>query len=130
VHRTVYDVIQRCNRVFPDQPALGTRDTLHIHEEETEVKKTIKGKESTEKKKVCSFPPYEVGVVPLRRNAAEQWKYFELSDYKYMSYKELAEVVQHVASGLAAAGISKGDYLNLYSQTSANWQILANGISF
>jgi hypothetical protein len=54
-NRTIYDVIQRCARLFPDQKALGSRDTLHIYEEETEVKKTVKGKETTEKKKVCAL---------------------------------------------------------------------------
>jgi long-chain acyl-CoA synthetase len=50
--RTVYDVIQRGARLFPNQRAIGFRDTLRIHEEETEVKRTVKGKETTEKKQV------------------------------------------------------------------------------
>jgi hypothetical protein len=68
-----------------------------VHEEEKEIKKKDKdGKDITEKKK---------------------WKYFELSDYHYISYVGLKEAVEEVARGLVDIGVGKDDVFNIYAAT-------------
>ncbi|KAH9476805.1 Long-chain-fatty-acid--CoA ligase 2 [Psilocybe cubensis] len=104
---TVYDVITYASEKHGNRKALGWRDVVKIVEEEKEVKKVIDGKEVTQKK---------------------IWKYFELTDYKYISFIELEEAVSEVARALVHLGITGGDVFNVYAQTSPNWQIMAHAI--
>ena len=93
---TVYDVIQSAARSYGTKNALGWREVLDIHEEEKDVKKFVDGKEIIEKKK---------------------WKYFELSQYKYLSFVQVKETVDEIAQGLVQLGIAKGEVFNVYAQT-------------
>ncbi|KAK2465148.1 hypothetical protein APHAL10511_002840 [Amanita phalloides] len=102
---TLYDVLAYAARTHGTRNALGWRDIMNIHEEEKEVKKVVDGKEITEKKK---------------------WKYFELSDYKYMNYVELKEAVYSIARALVDVGITVDDVFNIYAQTSVSWQLIAH----
>ncbi|TRM63081.1 hypothetical protein BD626DRAFT_495427 [Schizophyllum amplum] len=105
---TVYDVLTTAVAAHGDRDALGYRDVLKIHEEEKEVTKVIGGKETKEIKK---------------------WKYFELSEYKFLSYKQVFSAVSEVARGLVDLGIGKDDIFNVYSQTCVNWQLMAHACS-
>ncbi|KAG7087876.1 hypothetical protein E1B28_013814 [Marasmius oreades] len=102
---TVFDIIPYAARTHGTRKAMGWREIVEVHEEEKEVKKTVDGKEVVEKKK---------------------WKYFELSDYKYMNYIELNDAVTEIAKGLVELGIQPNHIFNIYSQTSLNWQLMAN----
>lgn len=102
------DILARSARLFPEKNALGWRDLVRMIEEEKEVKKTVAGVETVEKKK---------------------WSYFELSDYKYWSYGEFAAIVAKVGSALVETGHSKDTIFNIYSGTSPRWQVMANGQS-
>lgn len=93
---TVHDVLEYAARTHGTKNALGWRDIIDIHEEEKEVKKTIGGKEVTEKKK---------------------WKFFQLSDYKYLSFIDVKQAVSEVARGLIELGITENDIVNVYSAT-------------
>lgn len=93
---TVYDVLEYSKRTHGTRNALGWRDVVDIHEEEKEVKKVVDGKEVTEKKK---------------------WKYFELSDYKYMNFIELNEAISEIARGLVEIGVAADDVFNIFAQT-------------
>ncbi|KAJ4482377.1 hypothetical protein J3R30DRAFT_3699842 [Lentinula aciculospora] len=73
--------------------------------EEKEMKKFVNGKEVVEEKK---------------------WKYFELSDYKYINFIELKEAVSEIARGLVEIGVTSDDVFNIFSQTSGNRQLMAN----
>ena len=64
--------------------------------EEKEVKKFVGGKEVTELKK---------------------WKYFQLSDYKYMSYIDVAEAVSELSRAFIDLGITADDVVNIYAST-------------
>lgn len=74
--------------------------------EEKEVKKMIGGKETSEMK---------------------TWLYYEMADYQWLTYKQLAEVVQLAGSALVATGHSKKTIFNIYASTSPKWQVMANG---
>ncbi|KAF8830716.1 hypothetical protein HHX47_DHR2000845 [Lentinula edodes] len=103
--KTVYDVLEYSARTHRTRRALGWREIVDIHEEEKEVKKVVGGKEVTEKKK---------------------WKYFQLSDYKYINFIELKDAVSEIAKGLVQIGVTSDDVFNIFSQTSVNWQLMAN----
>ncbi|PCH43221.1 acetyl-CoA synthetase-like protein [Wolfiporia cocos MD-104 SS10] len=105
---TVYDVLLYAARTHGTRNAYGTREILDIHEEQKEVKKVVGGKEVTETK---------------------TWKYFELSDYKYMSFLQVKDAALEIAGGLLELGIAKGDAVNVYAGTSANWQLVSYGCS-
>jgi long-chain acyl-CoA synthetase len=93
---TAYDILSHAARTHGNRDALGWRDIVNIVEEEKEVTKVVDGKEIVEKKK---------------------WKYFELSDYKYMSYLDIKAAVSEIGRGLVGLGVSKGDVFNVYAQT-------------
>ncbi|KAF5317749.1 hypothetical protein D9619_012547 [Psilocybe cf. subviscida] len=95
--RTIPDLIDYAARVHGEREALGWREVLGVHEE----KKTEKGKEKT-------------------------WKYWDLSPYKWISYTEFKERVEDVAKGLVELGIGQEDVVDLFAETSANWQLMSS----
>ncbi|CDO68066.1 hypothetical protein BN946_scf184347.g3 [Trametes cinnabarina] len=102
----VPDVLDYAARTHGTKDAFGYRDIIRIHEETKEVKKNVGGKEVTETK---------------------TWKYFELSDYKYISFVQVKEAAQEVAGGLLRLGVKKEDIFNVYAATSPNWQLISHG---
>ena len=90
------DVISYAARTHGSRDAVGWRNVVKVHEEEKQVKKTVEGKEVTETKK---------------------WKYFELSDFEYISYLDVQERVLELARGLLHYGILKTDVFNIYALT-------------
>jgi long-chain acyl-CoA synthetase len=76
------DVLKYAVQHFPQQKALGWRDTIRMVEEEKEVVKD--------------------GVKEMKK-----WSYFELSEYKWWTYSELAEVVKQASSALVETGHTK-----------------------
>lgn len=93
---TVHDVLCYASRTHGERKAFGYRDIINIIEEQKEVTKTVGGQGVKETK---------------------TWKYFQLSDYKYISYVELKSVVSEVARGLLKLGVQKNDVFNIYAQT-------------
>lgn len=74
----------------------------------------------------------------------KKWTLYEMSDYKYITYKEvrscvfsisgvaegvaqLGESIKDIASGLIELGITSKDRLNIYSSTRPSWQKVALG---
>ena len=93
---TLADIVAYAARMHGTKQALGWRDVVEIHEEEKEVKKVVGGKEVTEMKK---------------------WKYFQLSDYKYINYIEIQERISELARGIIHYGITETDVFNIYAAT-------------
>ena len=93
---TVHDVVAYAARTHGKRDAFGWRDIIDIVEEEKEVKKFVGGKEVTETK---------------------TWKYFELSDYKYLSFVQVKEAALEVAGGLLKLDVKKTDIFNVYAAT-------------
>lgn len=104
----IADILASSARLWPTKTAVGWRDQIRIIEEEKEVTKVVSGEEVKETKK---------------------WSYFELSDYHYMTYAELAELVKNAGSALVETGHSKTTIFNIYASTSVHWQVMANGES-
>ena len=93
---TVHDVLQYTARTHGTRNAFGYRDVTNIIEEQKEVTKMVGGKEVKETK---------------------TWKYFQLSDYKYVTHLELKTIVSEVSRGLLKLGVQKNDVFNIYAQT-------------
>jgi long-chain acyl-CoA synthetase len=93
---TVPDIVAYAARIHGTKNAMGWRDVIDIHEEEKEMKKVVGGKDVTEKK---------------------IWKYFQLSDYKYINFVDVQERVSEIARGLNHYGIIKDDVFNIYAAT-------------
>ena len=93
---TVPDILSYCARTHGNRNALGYRDVISIHEEKKEVVKNVGGKEVKEVK---------------------TWKYFELSEYRYLSYVQVLEAANELSAALVELGVGKGDIFNVYSQT-------------
>ncbi|KAI0341152.1 acetyl-CoA synthetase-like protein [Trametopsis cervina] len=101
---TVYDIVQYATRTHGTKDAMGYRDIVDTVEEEKEITKVVGGKEVKEKK---------------------TWKYFQLSDPKYISFNELQQAIDEVGLALIDLGITQEDILNIYAQTSMNWQLVS-----
>jgi len=101
---TIYDVMERSARLFPNQNGLGWRDTIKVHDVEKEVTKKVDGKEVKEMK---------------------TWKYFEMSDYKYHTYSEVATSAKQLGAGLKHLGLSNSTNFNIFSSTSPRWLTMA-----
>ncbi|GAA5852553.1 hypothetical protein JCM8547_002540 [Rhodosporidiobolus lusitaniae] len=99
------DVLIHAVKEYRDVEALGWRDVIDVVKEDKEVKKTVGGKETTEKK---------------------TWSYFHLSEYKWWTYAQFADIVKDAASALVKVGCSKDTIFNIYSATSPRWQVMAN----
>lgn len=93
---TVYDVLAYVDRTYGNKNAIGYRDIVDTHFEEKEVTKVVEGKEVKEKKK---------------------WSYFELSEFKYLTFTELRATAEAIGRGLTDLGLKKGDIFNIYSST-------------
>ncbi|PPR05136.1 LOW QUALITY PROTEIN: hypothetical protein CVT26_012221 [Gymnopilus dilepis] len=83
--------------------AVGWREVIKVHEE----KRRVVGGEEVKQKKT--------------------WKLLELSDYHFWNYVEFAEAVEEVRNGLLEIGIRQQDVVNVYAQTSVNWQLISHG---
>lgn len=93
---TVYDVLEYIDRTYGTKNAIGYRDVVDTHVEEKEVTKVVGGKEVKETKK---------------------WSYFELSEFKYLTFAELRKTSDAIGRGLADLGLKKGEIFNIYSAT-------------
>jgi len=93
---TVYDVLSYIDRTYGDKNAIGYRDIVDTHVEEKEVTKVVGGKEVKEMKK---------------------WSYFELSEFKYLTFAELRKNSEALGRGLAHFGVKRDDVFNIYSAT-------------
>lgn len=93
---TLYDVLQHSVRKFGNRKAFGTRNVEKIIEEEKEITKIVNGTEKKEKK---------------------VWKYFQLSPYHYLTYKEASERAHHIGAGFAALGLKEKAKIEIFAPT-------------
>ena len=105
--KTLYDVVQHGLRTYPaSAPLFGSREVKRIVEEEKIVTKSVGGVETTEKK---------------------VWKYFELSGYSWLTYREAAAIMAQLGAGLRQLGLNAGDKVMLYASTGRDWMLMAHG---
>jgi long-chain acyl-CoA synthetase len=94
---TLYDLIVNSARKYGDANALGSRKIIDTHVETKKIKKIVDGREEY---------------------VSKEWKYFELSGYSYMSYKEYLKLALELGSGLRKLGLQpKTDKVHIYAAT-------------
>lgn len=93
---TLYDVLQHSAKKYPDHNALGYRTLETMVEEEKEVTKMIDGVETKQMKK---------------------WNYFQLSEYKYVTYGEAAQIVHDIGAGFRYLGLQPKCKIEIFAPT-------------
>ncbi|KAJ4142800.1 long-chain fatty acid-CoA ligase [Fusarium falciforme] len=103
---TVFDIVQRSARVYPDRGGIGSRKLIELHEEV----KTVKQKKADGQTK----------------EVEKKWQYFELSGYSFISFKEYETLVLQLGSGLRKLGLSPVQKLHFFGATSMNWLAMSH----
>lgn len=105
--KVVPDVLDYAAEKYPDVRAVAWREVVQVHKEEKKVKKVVDGEE---------------------REESKTWSYFELSEPKFMTFKEYRLATREVGRALAHLGFGKSDdVVNIYAATGINWQLMAHG---
>ncbi|KAJ3492888.1 hypothetical protein NLG97_g5080 [Lecanicillium saksenae] len=102
---TVWDIVKRSARLYPNNNAVGTRKLVKLHKETKKVKKNVDGQV---------------------KEVDKEWQFFELTPYTFLNYKEYEQLVLEVAAGLRHYGLTSDDRLHLFGTTSAAWASLAH----
>jgi len=103
---TIPDVLDHAAKLYGGLRGVGWRDVVRIHEEKKTIKRMVDGEE---------------------REEVKTWKYLELSEPQYMTFADYRLATRVVGRALVALGINKGDVINIYAQTSVNWQLISHG---
>ncbi|PWW72741.1 acetyl-CoA synthetase-like protein [Tuber magnatum] len=93
---TTYDIVKRGAAKFGDAQCLGSRTLIKQHEEIKMLKKVVDG---------------------VEREVPKTWIYYEMSGYKFLSFKEYLERVNMIGAGLKALGLEKGEKVQIFSAT-------------
>lgn len=103
---TIYDIVRHSASKYGDQKAIGSRTLIRKHHETKKVKKMVDG---------------EI------QHVDKNWTYFELSEYRYVSFKEYETLVLQVGAGLRKLGLAAPDRVHMFASTSAHWLSVAHG---
>lgn len=93
---TVFDIIRRSARIYPNHTAVGRRKLIKLHKEIKKIPKNIDG---------------EIHEVE------KEWQYFELTKFDYLTYKQYEELVLQIGSGLRNLGITSENKVHLFATT-------------
>lgn len=91
---TTYDIVRRGSEKFGNAKAMGSRRLIKTHNEKKKIKKMVDGQE------------HEV---------EKNWTYFELSEYKYLSFVEFERIVLQLGAGLRKLGLNKDDRVHIFA---------------
>ncbi|CCF56657.1 hypothetical protein KAFR_0B03600 [Kazachstania africana CBS 2517] len=99
---TVYEFALECFERGGRKKAMGWRDVIDIHEEQKIVNKVIDGKDT-----------------PIEKT----WLYYELSPYRYNTYRELIKIMHNLGRGLVKIGLTPAsdDKLHIFASTGPKW---------
>ena len=84
--QTIFDILKRSADKFGNAKALGTRQLIKTHSETKKVKKTVDGQ---------------------TQEVDKNWTYYEMSEYKYISFVEYEKLALQIGSALRKLGLSK-----------------------
>ncbi|KAL9013581.1 MAG: hypothetical protein Q9173_001744 [Seirophora scorigena] len=104
--KTIFDILKRSADKFGNAKAVGSRRNIKTHVENKKVKRVIDGQE---------------------QEVDKEWTFFELSEYKYISFVEYERMALDIGAGLRKLGLVKGDRLHLYAGTSPHWLGMSHG---
>jgi long-chain acyl-CoA synthetase len=93
---TLYDVLQNSAKIFATRNAFGYRELETMVEEEKEVTKIIDGVETKQMKK---------------------WSYFQMSEYKYVTFGEAGQLVHDIGAGFKYLGLQAKSKVEIFAPT-------------
>jgi len=93
---TVFDILKYSSKKFGNAKSLGTRKLIKTHNETKKVKKMVDGKE---------------------QQVDKNWTYYELSEYKYISFHEFEKMALQIGAGFRKLGMNKSDRVHLFAAT-------------
>lgn len=93
---TVYDIVRRSARVYPNHHAVGRRRLIKVHKETKKVSKNVNGE-----------------VIEVDK----EWQFFELTKFDFLTYKQYEELVLQLGSGLRKLGLTPEHKLHLFGTT-------------
>lgn len=99
---TVWGIFTTSAKKYADLNMMGWRESVALHTEEKMVTKKIDN---------------ELRQVP------KKWVFYELSEYKYITYSEALTLVKNMAAGIISLGVkpSGKEIVHICAQTSAAW---------
>lgn len=93
---TIYDLFTTTAKKYGDKAAIGTRSLVKTHVEKKKVPKVVDG---------------------VKTEVEKEWSYFELSPYKFLTYKEYETRALNVGAGLRKLGLDSGDRIHIFAST-------------
>lgn len=93
---TLYDVLQYSVKRRGDMNAMAYRTLEKMVSEDKEVVKVVDGVETKQTK---------------------TWKYFQMSPYNYISYKDMSNMAHDIGSGLIHYGLSPKSKIEIFAST-------------
>lgn len=93
---TVFDIIRRSARLYPNNHAVGSRKLVKLHKEITTVQKNVDGE---------------------LKDVEKEWQFFELTPYSFVTYKEYEKLVVELGCGLRQLGLGPDKKLFLFGTT-------------
>ncbi|KAF4976719.1 hypothetical protein FZEAL_6655 [Fusarium zealandicum] len=103
---TVFDIVRRSARIYPDNRAVGARKLVKLHKEIQTTQKKIDGQ---------------------MKDVEKELSFFELSTYSFYSYKEYETLCLELGSGLRHLGVTQESKLFLFGTTSVQWIAISHG---
>ncbi|KAH6876759.1 long-chain acyl-CoA synthetases & [Thelonectria olida] len=93
---TVFDIIRRSARLYPNNPAVGYRKLIKLHKETKRIQKNIDGQ---------------------LKEVDKDWQYFELTPFSFITYKDYEKLVIDLGCGLRQLGLGPNKKLYLFGIT-------------
>ncbi len=93
---TTFDLLRRSAELYATERAAASRRLVRTHREKRPVKKMVAGEMTT---------------------VDREWTFFELSEYKYLTYAAYFELVLQVGAGLRKLGLEPRERLHVFAST-------------
>jgi long-chain acyl-CoA synthetase len=103
---TIFDIVLRSAREYPDNTAVGWRTLVKMHTEKKKVPKIVDG---------------------VKSEVEKEWQYFELTPYSWFTYTEYKTYILQIGAGLRAIGLNTGDMVHIFAASGRNWIAMAHG---
>ncbi|KAF9165749.1 hypothetical protein DFQ26_009431 [Actinomortierella ambigua] len=98
--RTLAHLFEYMTDTYDNKDAMGWRDIIKVHKVEK------KSADPSQKPKT--------------------WITYELSDYKWMTYRQAKQQCHRIGLGLTQAGLKKGDFVMIFAATCPEWILTAH----
>lgn len=93
---TVFDIVRRSARVYPNHKAVGSRKLIKLHKETKKIQKNVDGQ---------------------IQEVEKAWQFFELTGFEFITYKDYETLVLQLGSGLRKLGMTPEHKLHLFGTT-------------